>query len=273
VSFVAKKKISQFCSAALTKLQGANRDDNGVDTSGDGFTSPQRSLLVWQWQEVQEVPRKSIAPEAALRGLLDLRSSRLSIYQPTDRRRLFRSIKPPPTAVMAPMMINRPELELAGTSGPVQISVPSGSLAHPVTSSQLSAVQASASSQLSGAIGWQTPTTQASAPLHTSLSRQGTPSSRTSVGQLASEPVHVSDTSQTPTEVRHSVAADSNTSLGQMASRPVHVSTTSHRPANPRHSVAANSKLSAGQLSPEPVHISATSQSPAEARHSVAADS
>ena len=173
---------------------------------------------------------------------------------PGYERRLLCSIKAPaPTALINKTISNRPHSELAGT-GTVHAGMPMGTLAQPVTSSQLSAVQKSPSSQFRGAIGWQTPTVHSSAPLHTSPSRQGTPSSRSSVGQLTSSPVHVSAGSQTPVELRHSVAADSKPSAGQLTPEPVHVSATSQMSAAARHSVAADSKPSAGQLAPEPVH-------------------
>jgi hypothetical protein len=51
--------------------------------------------------------------------------------------------------------------------------------------------------------------------------------------------VHVSATSQTPAEERHTVPAATNRSVGHVGESPVHVSVVSHTPADARQTVPA----------------------------------
>ena len=51
--------------------------------------------------------------------------------------------------------------------------------------------------------------------------------------------MHVSATSHTPAEERHTVPAATNRSVGHVAESPVHVSATSHTPPDARHTVPA----------------------------------
>src|SRR2546426_613309 len=124
---------------------------------------------------------------------------------------------------------------------------------------------------------------------------------KASAGQVALVPVHVSATSQSPADSRHTVpafpagcvqalplpshtsrvhtlpssvhavSAGFTASAGQLAPLPVQNSARSHSPVAARHSTLLGLKASAGQLALVPVHVSATSQSPAVARHTVPA--
>jgi len=122
--------------------------------------------------------------------------------------------------------------------------------------------------------------------------------------QVALAPLHVSATSQSPTDGRHDVPARTSTSAGQLTAMPVQFSATSQSPALARHTVDAGSyfgsHVAVRPIAPEhrswashapfgkpphavpgvtaasgahagltPLHASARSHSPTEGRHTV----
>jgi hypothetical protein len=127
-----------------------------------------------------------------------------------------------------------------------------------------------------------------------------------SAPQVAELPLHVSATSQSPTEGRHDVPEPRKLSFGQVVVEPVQLSATSQSPPDARHTVDGGRNLgmqvalaptvpeqvswasqspfggppqevptgwaaSAPQVAELPLHASATSQSPAEGRQVVPA--
>src|SRR5947199_300108 len=94
---------------------------------------------------------------------------------------------------------------------------------------------------------------------------QGLAGANTSWGQAALEPVHVSATSHSPADARHTVVPGRKPSAGHASEMPSHASATSHGPAAGRQTAAL--LASAGQATLTPVQNSAGSQTPALARH------
>ena len=90
-----------------------------------------------------------------------------------------------------------------------------------------------------------------------------------SVGQAVDEPSQVSAMSQTPAEVRQTVLAGVTASAGQAVLEPSHDSAWSQRSTDDRQTVPDALTASAGQM-PEPLHVSARSHGPAAARHTLA---
>ena len=79
---------------------------------------------------------------------------------------------------------------------------------------------------------------------------------KASAGQLATEPLQTSATSQLPAEARHTVSRGNRTSPGQEAEEPLHTSGGSQAPALVRQVVVPPRNTSAGQLTAVPLHTS-----------------
>jgi hypothetical protein len=68
--------------------------------------------------------------------------------------------------------------------------------------------------------------------------------------------------SQVPLAARHTVPAGARTSLGQVALEPVHCSATSHAPPDMRQTTVEGENTFVGHVVLDGLHTSATSQPP-----------